>query len=120
MDIHSEILKSVRKRHGHRRDLGPVLQKRLVTGKPEINDVSFILDRLPDIRLHEELKLGKLTDTPDHIIAEPDVVKSLVHFRNTAFYSVKCCHFLHSFRSLSIEQEWCAPANKERRFVLNG
>ena len=78
-------------------DSGAVLQQRLMVGEPEIDEVPFVLDRLPDIGLHEQPELVEIGNTPYDIVAQTDVVQRKVHFGDAAFDPVKCCHRLDSF-----------------------
>ena len=65
--------------------------------EPEIDNVSLIFDRLTDIGFHEELKLRKLRNSPDDIVAEPDVIQRNIHLRDAAFNPVKSRHVLAPF-----------------------
>ena len=100
VNIHRKILKPVVKRHLDGLHLRTVLHKRLVAREAEIDDVPLIRLRLADIGLHKQPKLRKVRHSPDNIVTEPDIVKRLVHLRDTAFHFIKRCH-----RALLSEQK---------------
>ena len=97
VDGDRELLKFVSQRDFDRFDSGAVLQQRLMVGETEIDEVPLVLDRLPDIGLHEQPELVEIGNTPYDIVAQTDVVQREVHFGDAAFDSVKCCHRLDSF-----------------------
>ena len=91
-----KVLKSVGQGNINPFDLRALLYKGFMAGKPEIDNIPAVGDSLPDIRLHEQLKVGQFRHTPYHVVTQPDVVQGLVHFRYTALDSVKCCHMTTS------------------------
>ncbi len=84
MDIHGKGLESVRQRYLHPLDLGTLFDQRLVACESEVDDITVILDRLPDVRIHEQLELIKARYTPYDIIAEPYVIERFIHLGNAA------------------------------------
>ena len=63
-----------------------------MTCESEIDYVALVFYGLLNIRQHKDLKLLKVRDTPDHIVAEPDVVECRIHLRYSAQDPVKCSH----------------------------
>ena len=84
MDIDRKSLESVGQGDRNRLYLRPFFNERFVACKPEIDDISFILYSLFDIRFHEQFELGQIRHTPDDIIAEPDVIECSIHLGDAA------------------------------------
>ena len=74
-------------------------QDRLVLGKPDIDDIAVVFDRLLHIWDGKKPKLIEVCDLPYHIVAHADVVQDLIHLRDPALYFVKSCHRGSSFLS---------------------
>ena len=77
-------------------------EERFVACETEIDDVALVFYGLLNIRHHEQFELLKIRYPPYDIIAEPYIIKSGIHFGDTAHYSVKCSHRSISFYNLSI------------------
>ena len=84
MDIDSESLESVRQGNRDSLYLRPVFDERFMTCESEIDDISFILYSLLDIRFHEQFELGQIRHTPDDVIAKPDIIECSIHLRDAA------------------------------------
>ena len=84
MDIHGKGLESVRQRYLHPLDLGTLFDQRLVACESEVDDLTVILDRLLDVRIHEQFEFIKARYTPYDIIAEPYVIERFIHLGDAA------------------------------------
>ena len=94
MNLHGEVFKSVCQGNFDSFYFRTFIDERSMTGKTKIDNVPFIFYSLSDIGFHEKFEFCQVGNSPYDIVTQTYVIKSHIHFRYTAFYSVKCCHIL--------------------------
>ena len=93
MNGHRKCLEPVRQFNMYRFDLRMSFCDGWMGGKSDIDDIAVVFYRLFQIRVNEQVNFIKTGYAPYDIIPQPDIIKSLIHFRNPGQNSFKRCHF---------------------------
>ena len=87
-------------------------------GKPDIDDIAVVFDRLLHIWDGKKPKLIEVCDLPYHIVAHTDVVQDLIHLRDPALYFVKGCHRGFLLSAMSYSAAYCRQIKNGRDVII--
>ena len=72
-------------------------QDRRMLCKPDIDNISLVINRLRDEWQREHPEFLDIRHLPYNIVAHSDIIQDLIQLRDPALYFVKCCHRGSSF-----------------------
>ena len=72
-------------------------QDRRMLCKPDIDNISLVIDCLRDEWQREHPEFLDIRHLPYNIVAHSDIIQDLIQLRDPALYFVKCCHRGSSF-----------------------
>ena len=116
VDLHRKIFKPVGQLNLRDFDSWPGLDQRRVAGKPHVNQIAVVRNRLIYKRVQKQMEFRQSGNPPDHIVAKTNMIQPAVHFGNTGFHSLKSRHISAPFlEACEAAVSTCKPNRSDKQ-----